>query len=142
MRGVAPPRLRAAQAGISLVETLVALVLGLAMVSVAFNLYVSNRAVFRQIEAMVRLQESASVAAALLETNLRHAAGTLCRNNPPTTVLVRGASTNRYRAHAPPTPSRYWEVEGTMFCTETLATTAWMAERARMSCTAGMAMTR
>ena len=48
MRGVAPPRLRAAQAGISLVETLVALVLGLAMVSVAFNLYVSNRAVFRQ----------------------------------------------------------------------------------------------
>ena len=113
MRGVVPPRLRVAQAGISLVETLVALVLGLAMVSVAFNLYVSNRAVFRQIEAMVRLQESASVAAALLETNLRHAAGTLCRNNPPTTVLVRGASTNRYRAHAPPTPSRYWEVDGT-----------------------------
>ncbi len=113
MRGVVPPRLRVAQAGISLVETLVALVLGLAMVSVAFNLYVSNRAVFRQIEAMVRLQESASVAAALLETNLRHAAGTLCRNNPPTTLLVKGATTNRYRAHTPPTPSRYWEVEGT-----------------------------
>ena len=111
MRGEAPRRLRATQAGISLVETLVALVLGLAMVSVAFNLYVSNRAVFRQIEAMVRLQESASVAAALLETNLRHAAGTLCRNNPPTTVLVRGQSkTPAYSNHNPQAPARYWEV--------------------------------
>jgi type II secretory pathway component PulJ len=112
VHGVAPPQLRAAQAGISLVETLVALVLGLAMVSVAFNLYVSNRAVFRQIEAMVRLQESASIAAALLETNIRHAAGTLCRNNPPTTVLVRGASTRDYKQHNPQIPARYWEVDG------------------------------
>ena len=88
VRGVVPLRLRADQAGISLVETLVALVLGLAMVSVAFNLYVSNRGVFRQIEAMVRLQESASIAAALLETSIRHAGGTLCRDNPPTTILL------------------------------------------------------
>ena len=110
MRGVEPPRLRAAQAGISLVETLVALVLGLAMVSVAFNLYVSNRAVFRQVDATVRLQESASVGVALLETNLRHAAGTLCRNNPPTTVLVRGPSTTPYSLHTPQEPARYWEV--------------------------------
>ena len=98
MRGVAPPRLRAAQAGISLVETLVALALGLAMVSVAFNLYVSNRAVFRQIEAMVRLQESASIAATLLETSIRHAGGTLCRNNQPTTILLNASSP-------------YWEYE-------------------------------
>ena len=90
---LASSRLRAAQAGISLVETLVALVLGLAMVSVAFNLYVSNRAVFGQIEAMVRLQESASIATALLEAEIRQVAGTLCRKNPVTTVLVRGPST-------------------------------------------------
>jgi hypothetical protein len=111
VRGVAPPRLRTAQAGISLVETLVALVLGLAMVSVAFNLYVSNRAVFRQIDAMVGLQESASVGVALLETNLRHAGGTLCRNGPPTTVLATGATNEpAYRNHNPKTPARYWEV--------------------------------
>ena len=88
MRGDVPPRRRATQFGISLVETLVALVLGLTMVSVAFNLYVSNRSVFRQIEGMVRLQESASIATALLETDIRHAAGTLCRNSPPTTSLL------------------------------------------------------
>ena len=110
MRGVAPPRLRTAQAGISLVETLVALVLGLAMVSVAFNLYVSNRAVFRQIDAMVGLQESASVGVALLETNLRHAGGTLCRNGPPTTVLAKGETKYPYSYHNPETPARYWEV--------------------------------
>jgi hypothetical protein len=110
VRGVAPPRLRTAQAGISLVETLVALVLGLAMVSVAFNLYVSNRAVFRQIDAMVGLQESASVGVALLETNLRHAGGTLCRNGPPTTVLAKGETKYPYSYHNPETPARYWEV--------------------------------
>ena len=96
MRGLASPRLRTAQAGVSLVETMVALVLGLAMVAVASNLYVSNRAVSRQIDGMVRLQESASIATALLETDIRHAAGTLCRNTPPTTILLAEAK-------------KYWE---------------------------------
>ena len=109
MRRVAPPRLRAAQAGISLVETLVALVLGLAMVSVAFNLYVSNRAVFAQVEAMVRLQESGSIAAALLETSIRHAGGTLCRNRPPTTTLLNASSPYAYGEHKPTIPYAYWE---------------------------------
>jgi len=109
VRGVVPPRLRAAQAGISLVETLVALVLGLAMVSVAFNLYVSNRAVFAQVEAMVRLQESGSIAAALLETSIRHAGGTLCRNRPPTTTLLNASSPYAYAEHKPPIPYAYWE---------------------------------
>lgn len=107
MRGVAPPRPRAAQAGISLVETLVALVLGLAMVSVAFNLYVSNSAMFRQIEAMVRLQESASIAAALLERSIRHAGGTLCRNNLPLTPLLNDGSYENYWA-----PSKPYGLEG------------------------------
>lgn len=101
MRGVIPPRRRATQAGISLVETLVALVLGLVMVSVAFNLYMSNRSVFRQIEGMVRLQESASIATALLENDIRHAAGTLCRNSPPTTSLLDAQNSS--------VPGRFWE---------------------------------
>lgn len=79
------------------------------MVSVAFNLYVSNRAVFRQIEAMVRLQESASIAAALLETSIRHAAGTLCRNNPPVTDLLNASSQYPYYAQTPAIPHAYWE---------------------------------
>ena len=93
MQGLATRRQRTRQAGISLVETLVALALGLTLVSVAFNLYVSNRSVFRQIEAMTRLQESASIAAALLETDLRHAAGVLCRKGAPLTNLLRSSTT-------------------------------------------------
>ena len=88
MQGIASPRQRVKQAGVSLVETLVALALGMALVSVAFNLYVSNRSVFQQIEAMTRLQESASIASALLETDIRHAAGVLCRNDAPLTNLL------------------------------------------------------
>ena len=109
VRGGVSPRLRAAQAGISLVETLVALVLGLAMVSVAFNLYVSNRAVFRQIEAMVRLQESASIAAGLLETSIRHAGGTLCRNKQPTTILLNTPISTSAAIFSPATPYAFWE---------------------------------
>jgi len=112
VRGDVPPRRRATQFGISLVETLVALALGLAMVSVAFNLYVSNRSVFRQIEGMVRLQESASIATALLETEIRHAAGTLCRNNPPTTTLLNTPSPtswDEYKQHMPPMPYAFWQ---------------------------------
>ena len=111
MRGLVPPRLRAVQAGISLVETLVALVLGLAMVSVAFNFFVSNRGVFRQIEAMVRLQESASIASSLLETSIRHAGGTLCRNNPPTTVLLNASSPYAYEDNKPTMPYAFWETD-------------------------------
>ena len=99
MAGRNPSRHRAAQAGISLVETLVALALGLALVTVAFNLHVSNRAVFAQIEAMTRLQESASIAAALLETDLRHAEGTLCRHRQPlSTTVASGASSSYFFA--------------------------------------------
>jgi hypothetical protein len=72
-------------------------------------LYVSNRSVFRQIEAMVRLQESASIAAALLETSIRHARGTLCRNNTPTTTLLNASSPNPYTDHRPTIPYAYWE---------------------------------
>jgi len=96
MDGRNPSRQRAAQAGISLVETLVALALGLALVTVAFNLHVSNRAVFAQIEAMTRLQESASIAAALLETDLRHAEGTLCRHRQPLSTTVASSASSSY----------------------------------------------
>ncbi len=76
------------QTGITLVETLVALTVGLAVVSVAFNLYASNRTVFKQVEGVARLQESARVAAALLTADIRQAGGSLCRDDLPTTNIV------------------------------------------------------
>lgn len=82
---------RPRQAGITLVETLISLTLGLAIVSVAFNLYSGNRTVFKQVEGVARLQESARVAAALLTNDIRHAGGSLCRNGLPTTNIVNSS---------------------------------------------------
>ena len=88
MRSATNSERAAKQRGISLLETLVALTLGLAIVSVAFNLYTSNRSVFKQINGVARLQESARIAAALLSADIRQAGGSLCRNGLPTTNIV------------------------------------------------------
>ena len=91
MCGTKPIFLGAKVCGITLVETLVSLTLGLAVVSVAFNLYTSNRMVFKQVEGVARLQESARVAAALLSADIRQAGGSLCRNGLPTTNIVNSS---------------------------------------------------
>lgn len=88
MRSALKARLNPRQTGITLLETLVALALGLAIMSAAFNLYTSNRAAFKQINGVTRLQESARVAATLLSTDIRQAGGALCRNGVPTTNVV------------------------------------------------------
>lgn len=84
MRRTQPASPGCRQGGITLLETLVSLTLGLAVVSAAFNLYTSNRTVFKQVEGMARLQESARVAAAVLAADIRQAGGSLCRNGLPT----------------------------------------------------------
>lgn len=87
-----PSTVSARQAGITLLETMVALTLGLAVVSVAFSIYTSNRSVFKQISGMARLQESARVAEALLSADLRQADGSLCRKNLPTTNVINSTA--------------------------------------------------
>jgi len=79
---------RRTQRGASLVEIMVALVLGLAVLAGAFSSFVSNRAAFQQIEGMARLQETAHVATSLLESDIRQAGGSLCRRNLPLTNVV------------------------------------------------------
>ena len=80
------------EAGITLVETLIALALGLVVLSAAFNLYVSNRTVYKQVQGVARLQESARVAATLLAADIRQAGGSLCRNGLPTTNIVNSSA--------------------------------------------------
>lgn len=87
-----PSTVSARQAGITLLETMVALTLGLAVVSVAFSIYTSNRSVFKQISGMARLQESARLAEALLSADLRQADGSLCRKNLPTTNVINSTA--------------------------------------------------
>lgn len=70
-----PPK----QRGASLVETMVALVVGLAITSAALSNYMGNRTAYKQIEGLARLQETARIAAMLLESDIRQADGSLCR---------------------------------------------------------------
>jgi type IV pilus assembly protein PilW len=77
---------------VSLVETMVSLVLGLAILAAAFSSFVSNRAVFRQTEGIARLQETARVATLLLESDIRQAGGSLCRKGLPLTNLVNSTA--------------------------------------------------
>ena len=78
-------RLPQNQRGASLVETMVALVVGLAITSAALSNYMGNRTAYKQIEGLARLQETARIAAALLESDIRQADGSLCRRNLPFT---------------------------------------------------------
>jgi type IV pilus assembly protein PilW len=69
------------QRGASLVETMVALVVGLVITSAALSNYMGNRTAYKQIEGLARLQETARIASALLESDIRQADGSLCRKN-------------------------------------------------------------
>ena len=77
LNGARPGLLK--QRGFSLVETMVALVVGLAVTAAALSSYMGNRNTYKQIEGIARLQETARIAAALLESDIRQADGSLCR---------------------------------------------------------------
>lgn len=75
--------------GVSLIELMIALVLGLLVVSAAIGIFVSNRQVFRATDNLSYVQENARVAFELMARELRQAAGNPCsRNIPIVNVLV------------------------------------------------------
>lgn len=69
---------RSQQSGITLVEILISLVLGLLLVGAATGIYLSNRQTFRQVENLARLQENARIAFELLGRDIREAGGVPC----------------------------------------------------------------
>jgi type IV pilus assembly protein PilW len=66
------------QTGITLVEVLISLVLGLLLVGAATGIYLSNRQTFRQVENLARLQENARIAFELMGRDIREAGGIVC----------------------------------------------------------------
>src|SRR5512134_1730770 len=61
------------QAGVSLVELMVALVLGLFLIFGAVTVYQQSRTAFRTNEAVARMQEAARLAFDVLEADIRMA---------------------------------------------------------------------
>lgn len=73
--GPASPR---RSAGVSLVELMIAMMLGLVVMGAAFAVFMSNQSAFRASEGLNRIQENARVAFELMARDIRAAGGSAC----------------------------------------------------------------
>lgn len=85
-------RRKAAQ-GLTLVELMVALVLGLLLLGAVVSLFTTTRESYRTNEALARMQESSRYAFEILARSLREAGGIPCGSNLPTANVLNNAST-------------------------------------------------
>jgi type IV pilus assembly protein PilW len=79
---------RSAARGYSLVELMVALVLGLLVVGSALSVFLSNRATYSATESLGRTQENARLAFELMSRELREVGSTPCGNTRATVGSV------------------------------------------------------
>jgi type IV pilus assembly protein PilW len=70
-------------AGLSLVELMISLVLGLLVVGGAITVFVSNSQTYRATESLGRIQESGRVAFELMARDLRESGGNACERDLP-----------------------------------------------------------
>jgi type IV pilus assembly protein PilW len=80
------------QRGVTLIEVLVALTLGLFITAAVLSVFLSNRQAFRQTENLSRLQENARIAFEFLARDLREAGAVACGNNIPTANVIKDSS--------------------------------------------------
>lgn len=89
----------AAQGGFSLIELMVALLIGLLVVSAAGTIFISNRQTYAATESLGRIQENGRIAFELMARDLREAGTTPCGNNVPiANVLENPAAANEFGA--------------------------------------------
>ena len=79
------------QAGLSLVEVMVSLVLGLLVVGAALTVFLSNSQTFRVTEGLARVQESSRIAFELMTRDLREAGGNACERDLPVANVLNDA---------------------------------------------------
>jgi type IV pilus assembly protein PilW len=79
------------QGGFSLIELMIALVLGLILTAAALSVVVTTRQTFRTVENHSRMQENARTAFELMARDIRAAAGNPCGANQITNNLTNNA---------------------------------------------------
>lgn len=87
LKGNGPSGLRLSR-GVSLIELMIALVLGLLVVGAAIGIFISNRQTFRATENLGRVQENARTAFELMARDVREAGGNACSNELPVANVV------------------------------------------------------
>lgn len=82
---------RRAQAGVSLVELMIAITLGLVAVGAAMSIFLANRKSFALVEGLARVQENARFAVDMLSRDIREAGGVVCGGNlTPVNIVPSG----------------------------------------------------
>jgi len=80
--------------GFSLIELMVALLLGLLVLGAAVGIFVSNRQVYSATEGLGRIQENVRFAFELMARDIREAGGNPCGNHIPLVNVVNASSSN------------------------------------------------
>lgn len=94
-------RLAPGQRGLSLIELMVALAIGLFLVAGAITIFANSRTTYRALEATARLQESARFALDVVRTDVRMA-GYFGLHNRPDYVTNRAANSDPVSDDDPP----------------------------------------
>lgn len=81
------PRVRRHEMGLSLIELMVAMVLGLLVVTAAIGIFVSNQQSYRATESLGRVQEGARMAFEVMARNVREAGGNPCNSTGSTPLI-------------------------------------------------------
>ena len=84
-----PPMHRQMQ-GMTLIELMIAITLGLLVMGAAIGIFISNRQVYRAAENLNRMQEGGRVAFELMARDIREAGGNPCVNNLPLANVLTG----------------------------------------------------
>jgi type IV pilus assembly protein PilW len=85
---------RAKTRGLSLIELMIAMVLGLVVVASASAIFISNRQTYRATESMGRLQEGGRISFELMARDIRQAAGNPCSRNLRVANVLNNSGSN------------------------------------------------
>lgn len=96
-----PTGARASISGFSLVELMIALVLGLIVIGAAVSIFLSNQQTFRTTENLARLQENARFAFESMAREIREAGGTPCGVKPVANVINGGGGWWNWNTQGP-----------------------------------------
>ena len=82
--------------GFSLIELMVALVVGLIVVAAAGGIFISNKRTYNATESLGRMQENGRVAFELMAREIREAGGTVCGKNIPVANVLKNTAAFDY----------------------------------------------
>jgi type IV pilus assembly protein PilW len=108
------------ESGLTLVELMVALVLGLLLMAGVLQLFAANKASYRLTESISGMQESARFGVSRLERDIRMAAYTGCTGRDQGNIVINTEFSSPPTTFTPDNGVEGWEASGTAYGSYTL----------------------